>query len=256
MKHIKQSASWWCYVQGAMTPEKFVRTIADIGYEAVDLVGPEYWSLVKQHGLTIASVNGHVSIEDGLNRREHHERIAKEILEKIALAEQWGIPNLIVFSGNRAGLDDRVGAEVTAEGLQRVAKAAEQAGVTLIMELLNSKVDHKDYQCDKTSWGVEVCRMVNSPRVKLLYDIYHMQIMEGDIISTIRTYHPYFAHYHTAGNPGRHEIDETQELNYAPIVRAILETGYDGYLGQEFIPIGDPVASLRHAFEICNVTIE
>lgn len=256
MKRIKQSASWWCYVKGAMIPEKFVRTIADIGYEAVDLVGQEYWPLVKQHGLTIASVNGHVSIEEGLNRREHHERITREILEKIALAEQWGIPNLIVFSGNRVGMDDKVGAEVTAEGLRSVAKAAEQAGVTLIMELLNSKVDHKDYQCDKTTWGVEVCRMVNSPNVKLLYDIYHMQIMEGDIISTIRTYHPYFAHYHTAGNPGRHEIDETQELNYAPIVRAILETGYTGYLGQEFIPVGDPAVALKRAFEICNVAVE
>lgn len=255
MKRIKQSASWWCYVNGDMTPEKFVRTIADIGYEAVDLVEPEYWSLVKRHGLAIAAVSGHVSIEEGLNRREHHERITQEILEKIALAEQWNIPNLIVFSGNRAGLGDRTGAEVTAEGLQRVAKAAEQAGVTLIMELLNSKVNHKDYQCDKTAWGVEVCRMVNSPNVKLLYDIYHMQIMEGDIISTIRTYHSYLAHYHTAGNPGRHEIDETQELNYAPIIRAILETGYDGYLGQEFIPVGDPVVALKRAFEICNVTI-
>lgn len=256
MKRIKQSASWWCYVRDDMTPEKFVRTVADIGYEAVELVGQIYWPLVKQYGLTIASINGHFSIEEGLNRREHHERIEKELLEKIALAEKWEIPNLIVFSGNRAGLDDRVGVEVTAESLRRVADAAERAGVTLILELLNSKVDHKDYQCDKTSWGVEVCRMVNSPCVKLLYDIYHMQIMEGDIINTIRTYHPYFAHYHTAGNPGRHEIDDTQELNYAPIVRAILTTSYDGYLGQEFIPVGDPVAALKYAFDMCNVTIE
>lgn len=129
-------------------------------------------------------------------------------------------------------------------------------GQCQLLELLNSKVDYKDYRCDKTSWGVEVCRLVNSPRVKLLYDIYHMQIMEGDIINTIRTYHPYFAHYHTAGNPGRHEIDDTQELNYAPIVRAILTTGYDGYSGQEFIPAGDPVAALKYAFDMCNVTIE
>ena len=256
MKRIKQSASWWCYVQGALTPEKFVRTVADTGYEAVELVEQEYWSLVRQHNLTIASIVGHFSIEEGLNRREHHERIARELTEKIALAEQWHIPNVIVFSGNRAGLDDRAGAEATAEGLQRVARIAEQAGVTLIMELLNSKVDHKDYQCDHTLWGVEVCRMVNSPNVKLLYDIYHMQIMEGDIIRTIRTYHPFIAHYHTAGNPGRHEIDETQELNYAPIVRAILETGYEGYLGQEFIPTGDPIAALERAFEICNVAVE
>jgi hydroxypyruvate isomerase len=124
--------------------------------------------------------------------------------------------------------------------------------VTLALELLNSKVDHPDYQCDHTAWGVEVCRLVNSPRVKLLYDIYHMQIMEGDIIRTIRQYHPYIAHYHTAGNPGRHELDESQELNYAPIVRALLETGYTGYLGQEFLPLGDPIAALKQAFDLCN----
>jgi hydroxypyruvate isomerase len=157
--------------------------------------------------------------------------------------------------GNREGLDDQTGAEITAEGLSRVAGVAEEAGVTLVMELLNSKVDHKDYQCERTAWGIEVCQMVNSPRVKLLYDIYHMQIMEGDIIRTIRDHHASFAHYHTAGNPGRHELDETQELYYPPIIRAILATGYQGYLGQEFIPKGDPIAALKQAFDLCNVSL-
>jgi hydroxypyruvate isomerase len=169
-------------------------------------------------------------------------------------AVQWGIPNLICFSGNRNGLDDTTGAEITAEGLRAVARDAEDAGVTLVLELLNSKVDHPDYQCDRTLWGLGVCRMVNSPRVKLLYDIYHMQIMEGDIIRTITDNHATFGHYHTAGNPGRNNIDDTQELNYAAIMRAILATGYQGYVGQEFIARGDPVAALRDAFERCNLS--
>ncbi len=255
MSVIKQSVSWWSFVGGDMTPQKLLRAAADIGYVAVELVEQEYWPLVQEHGLAIASIKGKTSIEQGLNRREHHERLEREIRSNLVLAEQWGIPNVIVFSGNRDGLDDQTGAEITAEGLRRVAKVAEDAGVTLIMELLNSKVDHPDYQCDHTSWGIEVCRMVNSPRVKLLYDIYHMQIMEGDIIRTIRDHHAYFGHYHTAGNPGRNELDDTQELNYPPIVRAILGTGYDGYLGQEFIPRGDPVIALRQAFDLCNVSL-
>ena len=240
---IKQSVAWWCFAQRGMQPEQLVRTVADMGYEAVELVDREYWPLVKGAGLTIASLGGHQSIEEGLNKRENHARIEKEIRANLALAQEWSIPNLIVFSGNRyPGVDDKMGAEVTAEGLQRVAGAAEEAGVTLVLELLNSKVDHKDYQCDRTAWGVEVCKLVNSSRVKLLYDIYHMQIMEGDIIRTIRDHHKFFAHYHTAGNPGRHELNEKQELYYPPIVTSILETGYQGYLGQEFVPQGDPIA--------------
>jgi hydroxypyruvate isomerase len=253
MSHIKQSVCWWCFASAGMAPRQLLRTAADIGYAAVELVEPEHWPLIKEYGLTIASTNGGLSIEQGLNRREHHEQIEQRLRATIEQAEHWGIPNIIVFSGNRAGLDDKTGAEITAEGLSRVAGIAENAGVTLTLELLNSKVDHKDYQCDRTAWGVEVCRMVNSPRVKLLYDIYHMQIMEGDIMRTIRDNHSYFAHYHTAGNPGRHELDETQELNYAPIIRTILETGYEGYLGQEFIPLGDPLAGLKQAFDLCNV---
>ncbi|GCF07025.1 hydroxypyruvate isomerase family protein [Dictyobacter arantiisoli] len=176
--------------------------------------------------------------------------------ETIRLAEQWDIPNIIVFSGNRQGLEDRQGAEIAAEGLARLTRTAEDAGVTLIMELLNSKIDHKDYQCDRTAWGIEVCKMVNSPRVRLLYDIYHMQIMEGDIIRTINENHHYFAHYHTAGNPGRHELDENQEIQYPAIMRALLHTGYQGFVGQEFIPLGDPVAGLKQAFDLCNVSLE
>jgi hydroxypyruvate isomerase len=253
MGKLKHAVSWWCFAETGMTPQDLLRTFADTGYQAVELIEPELWPLVKEYGLSIASTNGGLSIEQGLNRREHHAQIEQTIRATLQEAEMWNIPNVIVFSGNRQGLDDQTGAEITAEGLSRVARAAEDAGVTLVMELLNSKVNHPDYQCDHTAWGVKVCQMVNSPRIKLLYDIYHMQIMEGDVISTIRAYHQYFAHYHTAGVPGRHEIDQTQELYYPAIVRAILETGYEGYLGQEFIPRGEPVAALKQAFERCNI---
>jgi hydroxypyruvate isomerase len=253
MSLIQQSVSWWCFVPDQLTPEAFVRAAAETGYAAIDLVGQEYWPLIKDHGLKIAAVTGHQSLTDGLNRRENAGRIEQELRANLALAGQWGIPNLICFSGNRNGMDDVTGAEITAETLRRVAPMAEDAGVTLVVELLNSKVDHPDYQCDKTAWGVQVCQWVGSPRVKLLYDIYHMQIMEGDVIRTIRENYAWFGHYHTAGNPGRNEIDQTQELNYPAILRAIAETGYTGYVAQEFIPARDPVTSLRQAFEICNI---
>jgi len=223
----------------------------------------EHWPLFKEHGLAITAVNGHRSIEEGLNRRENHDRIEREITANLDLAARWGIPTLIVFSGNRRGLDDAAGAEITAEGLRRVAGAAEDAGVTLVLELLNSKVDHPDYQADHTAWGVRVCESMDSPRVKLLYDIYHMQVMEGniyhmqvmegDIIRTIRDNAAYIGHYHTAGNLGRHEIGAMQELYYPAIMRAIRDTGYDGYVGQEFIPRGDSVVALREAFALCAV---
>jgi hydroxypyruvate isomerase len=253
MSQIKQSIAWWCYARGEMTPEKLVRAAAEIGYDGVEIVPQEHWPLVREHGLTISAHSAHHSIAEGLNRREHHDRIEQELLTHIKLAEQWHIPNLICFSGNRDGLDDQTGAAITAEGLRRVARAAEDAGVMLVLELLNSKINHPDYQCDRTAWGVAVCQMVGSPRVKVLYDIYHMQIMEGDLIRTIQDHHAYFGHYHTAGNPGRNDIDDTQEINYPAVVRAIKATGYDGYLGQEFIPRGDPVAALRDAFERCRI---
>ena len=203
--------------------------------------------------LAVAAVDGHRASEDGLNRRENHDRIERELTANLELAARWSIPTLIVFSGVRGGLDDAAGAEITAEGLRRVAGAAEDAGVTLALELLNSKVDHPDYQADRTAWGIHVCELVGSPYVRLLYDIYHMQVMEGDIIRTIQDNHAWFGHYHTAGNPGRHEIGDAQELYYPAIMRAILATGYDGYVGQEFIPTGDPVAALEGAFELCDV---
>ncbi len=251
MAAMKQSVSAWCFA-GVMGAEDLVRALVEIGYTGIDLVGQDYWPLVREHGLEIVAVNGHRSIEDGLNQRAHHDRIEREISANLELAARWGIANLIVFSGNRDGLDDAAGAEATADGLRRVAGAAEEAGVTLVLELLNSKVDHPDYQGDRTAWGRRVCDMVGSPRVKLLYDIYHMQIMEGDIIRTIRDNAASIGHYHTAGNPGRHEIGVAQELYYPAIMRAILATGYDGYVGQEFIPVGDPVAALREAFDLCN----
>ncbi|MEZ4668242.1 MAG: TIM barrel protein [Anaerolineae bacterium] len=253
MSAIRQSVCWWCFVPGKMNPDALLRAAADIGYEAVELVDEEYWPLVKQYGLKMASTRGHESITDGLNRRENKDRIAKELRASIAQAVKWEIPNIICFSGNRNGVDDAVSAEITAETLHLVAAEAEAAGVNLVLELLNSKIDHPDYVCDRTAWGVKVCQMVNSPRVKLLYDIYHMQVMEGDVIRTIQDNHTYFAHYHTAGNPGRNEPDETQELNYRPIMQAIAATGYTGYVGQEFIPTRDPVAGLRQAFDLCNI---
>ena len=253
MSQLKQSVSWWCFARAGVAPETLVRASAEIGYAGIELVGEEHWPLIKEHGLTIAAIAGHQSLSDGLNKRENHERIEKELRDNLGKAVKWSIPNLICFSGNRQGLDDQRGIEITAEGLQRVAKAAEDAGVNLVLELLNSKVDHQDYQCDHTSWGVAVCERVASPRVQLLYDIYHMQIMEGDLIRTIRQEHAQFGHYHTAGNPGRHELDQTQELNYPAIIRAIRDTGYEGFVGQEFVPQGEPLAALRAAFEVCDV---
>jgi hydroxypyruvate isomerase len=249
---MKQAVAWWCLTPRALTPEQLVRAAAEIGYAGIELAEPEYWPLIREHGLTIVSTRGHESLTDGLNRRENHDRIEREVLANLKVAAQWGIPVLICFSGNRNGLADDLGAEITAAGLRRVAWAAEDAGVTLALELLNSKVNHPDYQCDHTAWGLRVCELVGSPRVKLLYDIYHMQVMEGDVMRTIRDHHAAFGHYHTAGNPGRNELDETQELNYRAIVRAIRETGYDGYIGQEFIPRGEPVAALRAAFDVCQ----
>jgi hydroxypyruvate isomerase len=247
---MKQSFAWWCFANGPLSPEVLARTAAEIGYDGVDLVPQVHWPLVKSHGLSIAAVGGHSPLEDGLNKRENRDRIAHEIKDNLKLAQEWGIPNLIVFSGNRNGLDDNSGVEITAENLSAVARMAEDAGVNLVLELLNSKVDHPDYQCDKTAWGVRVIEMVNSPRVKLLYDIYHMQIMEGDIIRTIQDHHPHFAHYHTAGNPGRHELDDEQEIHYPPIFRAIAATGYDMFIAHEFVAKGDIASGLKAAFDL------
>jgi hydroxypyruvate isomerase len=251
MSSISQSIAWWCFVPEKQNPEEFVRAVADTGYAAIDLVPPPYYELVTAQGLAISSVAAHDSITLGLNRRDQHDRIEKEIVAKLADAQKWRIPNLICFSGSRDFLDDVTGAKITAEGLSRAAPAAEALGVTLVLELLNSKVDHPDYQADHTAWGVQVCQAVASPSVKLLYDVYHMQIMEGDIIRTIRAHHDLIGLYHTAGNPGRNDLDETQELYYPAILNAIKETNYSGYVAHEFIPKGDPVAALRAVYQQC-----
>jgi len=229
--------------------DKLLSGAARIGYEAVDLIDEKFWPMVRDNGLRIAATGGHGTIEKGLNRKGNAARIEEEIRANLAKAHEWKIPVLICFSGNRDGIGDAEGLDRCAETLARVAPEAEAAGVVLAMELLNSKVNHRDYQCDHTAWGVELCQRVNSPAVKLLYDIYHMQIMEGDIIRTIRENHGHFAHYHTAGNPGRGQPDATQEIHSPPVYRAIAETGYTGFVSHEFYPPGDPLAGLKAAYE-------
>jgi hydroxypyruvate isomerase len=250
---LKQSVPWWCFANVGITPQEFIKMLVEIGYHGVEMFPPEYFQLAKDNGLTLVNTQGHVPLEVGLNKRENFADIERQLKERLGWCQQWGIPSLIMFSGNRNGQSDVEGLEITVENLKKLVPLAEAAGVILTLELLNSKVDHPDYMCDKTPWSVEVCKQVNSPNLKVLYDIYHMQIMEGDVISTIRQYHPYIGHYHTAGVPGRHEIDDTQELNYAPIMRAIVETGYEGFVGQEFVPVGDPRAGLEYAFRLCDV---
>jgi hydroxypyruvate isomerase len=252
MNTISQSVAWWSYVPEKLTAKHFVEAVAASGFPAIDLVPPYYLSLVSEQGLAISGIAGHQPLTIGLNRVEEHDRIEEQIRVSIALAKRFKIPNIICFSGDREGIDDEKGIENTVAGLTRLAPFAEEAGVTLVLELLNSKVDHPDYQADRTPWGLKVCRAVGSPRVKLLYDIYHMQIMEGDIVRTIRAAHDWIGFYHTAGNPGRNDLDESQELNYPAILQTIKETGYTGYIAHEFIPKGDPVKALQVTFQACS----
>jgi len=254
MKPIKQSICFGCFCRNGLTPEKVIEEAAKIGYSSVEMLPQQHWDLVHQNGMRIAIIGGHGTLTNGLNKRENHDRIEEEIRAKIELAVENDIPSLICFSGNREGLSDEKGLEICAEGVSRVTEFAEEKGITLCMELLNSKVNHPDYQCDHTAWGVELCKMVDSPNFKLLYDIYHMQIMEGDLIRTITDNIEYIGHFHTAGNPGRRDMDETQEIYYPPIMRAIAETDYDGYVSHEFVPKGEPIEAMRKAFELCNVT--
>ena len=255
---IKQSLCYPIFKGPKATLEDLFRAVAEMGFAAVELWGrdeefPQVVELARKYKLVIASMSGHNSLPDGLNKRANHDRIEAELIESIDLAAKYGIPGLICFSGNRQPFMTELEAiEACADGLKRVAPYAEQKGVNLNMELLNSKINHPGYQCDHTAWGVAVCERVNSPRVKLLYDIYHMQIMEGDIIRTIRDNIRWIGHFHTAGNPGRHDMDDLQELNYAGICRAIAETGYEYYVGHEFMPKGDPIAALKQAYDLCN----
>ena len=252
MGRIKQSIAWWCFAR-RVEPMELIKKAAQIGYASIEMLPREYWDAVLDHGMKIAIIGGHGTLTDGLNRRENHNRIEEELSRNIELAAEYGIPSLICFSGNRRGLPDDEGIQITAEGLRRVAKMAEEKGVQLCLELLNSKVNHPDYQCDHTWWGVEVCKAVNSPAVKLLYDIYHMQIMEGDLIRTIKENIDYIGHFHTAGNPGRHDLDDEQEINYRAVMKAIAETNYTGFVGHEFTPKGDPIEALERTFSLCDV---
>jgi hydroxypyruvate isomerase len=247
---IKHSVCRWCY--GGMKLDDLCKNAVAMGISSVEILSEEDWPTLKKYGLTCAMPNGPGSIPDGWNRAEHHDALVKrseELLPKIAAA---GLPNMIVFSGNKKGQTDKDGIEQCAAGLKKIAPLAEKSGVTVALEILNSKVDHGDYAFDNMRYGLEIVQKVGSPRVKILYDIYHAQIMEGDVIHTIRDHHDSIAHFHTGGVPGRHEIDETQELNYAAVCRAIAETGFKGYVAQEFVPTRDPMTSLRQAIDICD----
>ena len=255
---IKQSICYPLFKPPKMSLEGLFKAAAEIGYAAAEMWDPgddfeEVVALAKNHHLAVAIFSGHKSLPDGLNKRSNHDRIESELRKSIDMAAKHGIPGLICFSGNRQPhMSELEAIEATADGLRRVAPYAERKGVNLNLELLNSKIDHPGYQCDHTAWGVAVCERVNSPRVKLLYDIYHMQIMEGDVIRTIRENIRWIGHFHTAGNPGRRDMDDTQELNYAGICRAIADTGYDLYVGHEFSPKGDPIEALRQTFAMCD----
>jgi hydroxypyruvate isomerase len=248
---LKQSVCKWCYRD--MPLEELARNSATMGIRSVELLQEEEWPVPEKHGLICAVGTGICSIPDGLNIKANHSTIEANFRRLLPAAHRHSVPNLICFSGNRRDMSNEEAWDNCALLLNKVKAQAEDLGVTIVMELLNSKVNHADYQCDKTPWGVELVKRVGSPRFKLLYDIYHMQIMEGDVIRTIRDSIQHIAHFHTGGNPGRHEIDDSQELNYKAISQAIVETGFDGYFAHEFIPIRDPMTSLREAVELCDV---
>ncbi len=249
---IKQSVSRWCYKEIPL--DQLCTYGAQIGLKAVDLLNPDEYEVPRRYGLVCSM--GYAEggeIKSALNRVENHARIEEGFRKYIPLAAKAGVPNVITFSGNREGMSDEEGARNTIAGLNRVKKIAEDHGVVICMELLNSKVDHKDYMCDHTAWGVQVVQAVNSPQVKLLYDIYHMQIMEGDLIRTIQENIQWLAHFHTGGVPGRHELDNTQEVQWDGVMRGIAATSFQGYVAHEFVPTRDPLTSLRQAVDLCDV---
>lgn len=247
---IRQSVCKWCY--GSIPLETFAQYCAGIGIRSIELLEPSDWPILKKYGLICAMTPSH-SIGKGLNRVENHEECLAKIRGGIDATSEAGFPNVICFSGNRAGMDDGDGLKNCATALKEVVGYAEQKNVTICMELLNSKRNHKDYMCDHTAWGGALVRSVGSENFRLLYDIYHMQVQEGDVIDTIREYADCIGHYHTAGVPGRNEIDDSQELYYPAIMNAIVKTGFKGYVGQEFVPKRDPLKSLQQAVEICDV---
>jgi hydroxypyruvate isomerase len=251
---LKQSASRWCY--GKIPLPELCVAAKQIGLSGIDLLQQSDWKVVRDHGLTVSM--GYTNdrpdfLTNGFTNRASHPMLIRELEVALPIAKAAGVPNLIAMFGNREGRSDAVGIAAAIDGLKKIAPLAEEQGVTVCVELLNSKVDHKDYSGDHTWFGVQVMSGVNSPRVKLLYDIYHMQIMEGDVIRTIRDNHQYIAHYHTGGVPGRHELDDSQELNWHGVMRAIADTGFSGFVAHEFVPTRDPLTSLREAFQTCDV---
>ncbi len=254
LKHnINHSACYWCY--NSIPFEQFLQDLNSLDIRAIDLVDPEQFPLLKKYNIHASMCWGAgKGIVEGWNNPDFHEELIADYKRVIPLVAEGGYTNLICFSGNRNGMDDLVGLRNCAKGLKEIMPMAEEYGVVIQMELLNSKVNHKDYMCDTTQWGVSLCETIGSDNFKLLYDIYHMQIMEGDIIRNIQDYHTYFGHYHTGGNPGRNEINDSQELNYPAIMKAILDTGYTGHVAQEFIPTyEDKLAALKEGVTICDV---
>jgi len=251
--NINHSVCKWCY--GDIPLDEFAVEIKKMGITGVDLIGPKDWHILKKHNLDSTMCNGaEISLTEGFNDPQYHPELIENYKKYIDLVADAGYTNLICFSGNRRGINDEAGLENCTKGLKEIIGLAEKRGVVLQMELFNSKVDHPDYMCDNSKWGVELCKRLGSENFKLLYDIYHMQISEGDIIRTIKENHQYFGHYHTAGVPGRNEIDETQELFYPAIMKVIFETGFKGYVAQEFIPKHkDALNSLRSSVILCDI---
>ena len=251
--NINQSACRWVY--NDISLDDLCEAFKKIGLHAIDLIPPKEWPILKKHGMYSSMCNGaEISLTEGFNDKQYHSTLQKSYTDHINYVSDAGYVNLICFTGSRRGMDDETGFKNCIAGLQPLVSLAEKKKVVLVMELLNSKVDHKDYMCDNSKWGVELCKRIGSDNFKLLYDIYHMQIDEGDVIATIQKNHQYFAHYHTGGVPGRHEIDDTQELYYPAIMKAIVATGYKGYVAQEFVPTGkDKLAALKKCVEICDV---
>jgi len=238
-----------------LTLEELCAGIKKVGVGAIDLIGPNNWEILKKYDIHCSMCNGaEIGIPDGFNDPQFHAQLEKNYTEVIPLVAKAGYKNIIAFSGNRRGMDDETGMKNCEAGIKKILSLAEKNGVIITMELLNSRVDHKDYMCDKSAWGIELCKRISSENFKLLFDIYHMQIDEGDIIRTIRNNHQYFGHYHTAGNPGRNDLDDKQEIYYPPIMQAIVDSGFKGYVSHEFIPKGeDKIAALGHAVQVCDV---
>lgn len=251
--NINHSVARWTY--NYLSLEELCNVVKKIGFSAIDLVGPKEWNILKNHGVDSSMCNGaEISLTEGWNDKRYHTTLIKNYTDHINLVADAGYKNLICFSGNKKGMDDESGLKNSVEGLKKILSLAEKRGIIIQMELFNSKINHPDYMADNSAWGIELCKRIGSENFKLLYDIYHMQISEGDIIRTITDYHQYFGHYHTAGVPGRHEIDNSQELYYPAIMKAIAKTRYKGYVAQEFEPTKEnKIAALEEAIRICDV---